>query len=74
MTWLNRILQRGHKLRMKEIGFESTLPENPTLADFKKEAHLIGQLAKEIQNQDHYWSDEHWKKISKTIEKLEDKP
>lgn len=73
MTWLSKILLRGRKLRMKEVGYESTLPENPTFADFKKEAHSIGQLAKEIQNNDHHWSDEQWRKISKTIEKLEDK-
>ena len=73
MSWLSSILIRGAKLRLKEMGQESTLPDNPTIADIKKEAISIGQLAKEIQNESHHWSDDQWRKISKAIEALESK-
>ena len=67
--WLDKILRKGLKIMAAECGSE--LPENPTLDDFK-EATRIGQLAKELQNTDHHWSNEQWRKISKAIEKLED--
>lgn len=49
------------------------LPENPMLDDLKKEAYLIGQLAKEVQNVEHPWSEEQWRRISKAIEKIENR-
>lgn len=49
------------------------LPEKPSFADFKKEAREIAQLAKEVQNVRHCWSDEEWRKISRIIERLEEK-
>ena len=69
--WLDKILRNGLKIRAAECGSE--LPENPTMDDFKKEAMRIGQLAKEIQNIDHHWSEEQWREISKAIEAVEDK-
>jgi len=73
MGWLNEIIKRGSRLRLKELGYERELPENPTLDDIKKEAFSIGQLAKEVQNTKHHWSDEQWREISKAIENLEKK-
>jgi hypothetical protein len=71
MSWLDSILSRGRWLRARECG--SQLPENPTIADFKIEAFRIGQLAKELQNSGHHWSDAQWREISKWIERLENK-
>lgn len=69
--WLNNILTQGRRLRKREYGSE--LPDNPTPADFKKEMYRIAQMAKEVQNTERPWSDDHWKKISKAIEALEKK-
>jgi hypothetical protein len=51
-----------------------TLPKNPTFEDFEREAYEIAQLAKIVQNTESAWSDEQWRKISKAIERLEQKP
>lgn len=74
MGWLNDILLRGAKLRLKELGAESTLPDNPTAADIRREAYLLTQLAKEVQNSKPggFWSQSHWREISKAIERIEE--
>ncbi len=48
------------------------LPVNPKLEDFLREARDISQLAKMVQNIEHPWPSEHWRKISKAIEKIEE--
>ena len=69
--WLDKILRKGLKIRLAESGSE--LPENPTMDDFKKEGMRIVQLAKELQNTEHHWSDKQWREISKALEGIEDK-
>lgn len=71
MSWLQNILDQARRIRKAECG--STLPENPTLADFKAEAFRIAQMAKEVQNSEHPYPDAQWRKISKAIEGLEQK-
>lgn len=48
------------------------LPPNPTAKDIMQEARDICQSAKEVQNLDRAWSDEHWRRISKAIERIEE--
>lgn len=49
------------------------IPDNPTVDDFRRVAHQLGQNIKLTQNTEKPWTDEHWRKISKAIEKLEEK-
>ncbi len=69
--WLDKILQRGHRIRKAECGSE--LPDNPTMDDIRKEVYRIAQMAKEVQNNTKYWSEKDWREISKAIEAVEDK-
>jgi hypothetical protein len=72
MGWLGDILDRGRRLQLAEvkatIGWE--LPENPTPAEIRAEAFRISQMAKVVQNTEHPWSDDQWRKISKAIEAI----
>jgi len=54
---------------LRATGIE--IPDNPTIDDFRRAAAQIGQNAKEVMNTQRPWSDEHWREISKAIEKLE---
>lgn len=70
MGWLQDILDSARRIKARECG--STLPDNPTLADLRREAFYIAQLAKEDQNMNKRYSDEQWRKLSKAIERLEE--
>lgn len=68
---LSDILGRAAKIKQQEAREQLGLPENPSIADFRRVARDIGQQAKEVQNTMHHWSDDQWRKISQSIEKLE---